>query len=138
MHAIGGMTGCWLTALFAQASVAGLDGTEIPGGWFDHHWIQLPYQMADSVAGMSYAFVMTTIICWIFHFIPGFRLRCSEEAEIIGIDDAECGEFLADYIALDTELRVTHTPSEMSDEHRDLAKDGPIGNEKAGGGRIDP
>ena len=49
-----------LTALFAQASVAGFDGTtEIPGGWLDHNYIQLGYQLADSVAGFAYSFGMT-------------------------------------------------------------------------------
>lgn len=27
------------------------------------------------------------------HYIPGLRLRASEEAEIVGIDDAYIGEF---------------------------------------------
>jgi ammonia channel protein AmtB len=59
-HAIGGITGNILTALFAQASVAGFDGfTVIPGGWLDHHYVQLGYQVADSLAGLSYSFVMT-------------------------------------------------------------------------------
>jgi Amt family ammonium transporter len=44
-HGIGGIWGCILTGLFAQASVAGLDGTVIPGGWIDHHYIQLGYQV---------------------------------------------------------------------------------------------
>lgn len=59
-HAIGGVVGNILTALFAQASVAGFDGfTKIPGGWLDHHWIQLPKHLADSAAGLGYSFVMT-------------------------------------------------------------------------------
>ena len=96
------MIGNVLTGLFAQASVAGFDGfTVIPGGWLDHHYIQLGYQVADSVAGMSYSFVMTTIILWLLHFIPGMRLRASEEAEILGIDDAEMGEFAYDYVGID-------------------------------------
>ena len=106
-HGIGGLVGCILTGLFAQASVAGFDGiTEIPGGWFDHNYIQLGYQIADAVTGMSYSFVMTTIICWILHFIPGMRLRASEEAEIVGIDDAYLGEFAYDYVGTDPELRL--------------------------------
>ncbi|KAI0826985.1 ammonium transporter [Trametes gibbosa] len=102
-HAVGGVIGNVLTALFAQASVAGFDGglAPIPGGWLDHHYIQLGYQIADSVAGLSYSFVMTTIILWIMHFIPGLRLRASEEAEILGIDDAEMGEFAYDYVGID-------------------------------------
>ena len=39
-HGIGGMVGDVMTGLFAQASIAWLDGvTEIPGGWFDHNWV---------------------------------------------------------------------------------------------------
>lgn len=62
-HAIGGVVGNVLTGLFAQASVAGFDGTTvIAGGWLDHNYIQLGYQLADSTAGMSYSFVMTVCI----------------------------------------------------------------------------
>ncbi len=35
------------------------------------------------------------------HFIPGLRLRASEEAEILGIDDVELGEFTYDYVGID-------------------------------------
>ena len=49
-----------LTALFAQASVAGFDGiTVIPGGWLDHHYVQLAIHLADSASGLGYSFVMT-------------------------------------------------------------------------------
>ena len=56
-----------LTALFAQSSVAGFDGIAvIPGGWLDHHYIQLGIQLADSTAGMSYSFVMTVSFPFLF------------------------------------------------------------------------
>lgn len=59
-HAIGGVVGNILTGIFAQASVAGFDGkTTIPGGWLDHHWPQVGFQLANSVAGMSYSFVVS-------------------------------------------------------------------------------
>jgi Amt family ammonium transporter len=104
-HAIGGIVGNILTGFFAQASVAGFDGiTVIPGGWLDHHYIQLGYQLADSVAGLSYSFVMTTIILWVMHYIPGLSLRMSEESEILGTDDAEMGEFAYDYVGIEQEL----------------------------------
>jgi Amt family ammonium transporter len=62
-HAIGGMVGNVLTALFAQSSVASADGsTPIAGGWLDRHWVQLGYQIADSCAGFGYSFVMT--VCY--------------------------------------------------------------------------
>ncbi len=38
------------------------------------------------------------------HYIPGLRLRASEEAEILGIDDAEMGEFAYDYVGLEQEI----------------------------------
>ena len=57
-----------LTGLFAQASIAHLDGfTVIPGGWLDKNYIQLAWQLADSVTGLSYSFVMTvrpSLIDW--------------------------------------------------------------------------
>jgi Amt family ammonium transporter len=60
VHAIGGLIGNILTGFFAQASVAGFDGTTaIPGGYLDHHWTQLGFQFANSFAGMAYTFVMT-------------------------------------------------------------------------------
>ncbi|KAJ2922702.1 hypothetical protein H1R20_g14395, partial [Candolleomyces eurysporus] len=104
-HGVGGIVGNLLTALFAQASVAGFDGiADIPGGWLDHNYIQLAYQIADSVAGFAWSFGVTTIILWIMHFIPGLRLRASEDAEILGIDDAEMGEFAYDYVGLEQEI----------------------------------
>ena len=36
--------------------------------------------------------------------IPGLRLRASEDAEILGIDDAEIGEFAYDYVELTREV----------------------------------
>jgi Amt family ammonium transporter len=38
------------------------------------------------------------------HYIPGLSLRGSEEAEILGIDDAYMGEFAYDYVGLEAEL----------------------------------
>ncbi|KZP11398.1 hypothetical protein FIBSPDRAFT_871327 [Athelia psychrophila] len=90
-HAIGGVVGNVLTGIFAQKSVAAFDGVSVIGGWLDGHFIQLGYQMADSVSRMSYSFVMTTIILWAIHFFPGgyLELRCSEESEVIGMDDGD-------------------------------------------------
>ncbi|KAG7528300.1 hypothetical protein FFLO_06263 [Filobasidium floriforme] len=108
LHGVGGGVGCALTALFGSASIAGLDGSDpIAGGWFDQNWIQLGYQVADSVAGSAYSFVLTTVICWLFHFIPFLRLRSAEEEEIVGIDEYWIGEWTHDYCAVDRELGVS-------------------------------
>ncbi|TFK23004.1 ammonium transporter [Coprinopsis marcescibilis] len=104
-HGVGGIVGNLLTGIFAQASVAALDGTtEIAGGWLDRNFIQFAYQIADSVAGFAWSFIVTTIILWTMHFIPGLRLRATEETEILGIDDAEMGEFAYDYVGLEQEI----------------------------------
>lgn len=96
-----------LTGIFAQKSVAGFDGlANIPGGWLDGHFVQLGWQLADSCAGFGYSFVMTTIILWVMHFIPGLSLRCNEEAEIVGMDDYDMGEFAYDYVGLEQDLGV--------------------------------
>ncbi|KAG5652697.1 hypothetical protein H0H81_004082 [Sphagnurus paluster] len=104
-HTVGGVVGNLLTAFFAQASVAGFDGiTVINGGWLDHHWIQLGYQAADSVTGLSYSFVMTTVILWVMHYIPGLSLRSDERTEILGVDDTEMGEYAYDYVGIEPEI----------------------------------
>jgi len=108
-HAVGGVVGNILTAFFAQSSVAHFDGTTvIPGGWFDHNWVQLGIQVADSAAGMSYSFVVTTLILWVMHYIPGLTLRVSEEDEILGIDDTEMGELAYDYVGIEQEIQPLH------------------------------
>lgn len=94
VHGVGGLVGNVLTAFFAADYIAHLDGvTEIPGGFLNQNYIQLGYQLADSVTGGCYSFVVTTLILFIMNMIPGLHLRASEEAEILGIDDAEIGEF---------------------------------------------
>jgi Amt family ammonium transporter len=104
-HGIGGIVGNILTAFFAADYIAHLDGsTTINGGWLNHHWIQLGYQLADSVAGFAYAFGGTCIILFIMNLIPGLSLRASPESEILGIDDAELGEFAYDYVELTREV----------------------------------
>jgi Amt family ammonium transporter len=49
---------------------------------------------------MAYSFVGTCIILFILNLIPGMSLRAPEEDEIMGIDDAEIGEFAYDYVEI--------------------------------------
>ncbi|KAI1320241.1 ammonium transporter [Xylariaceae sp. FL0255] len=105
VHAVGGVVGNILTGFFAADYIAHLDGTTIiPGGWINHNYIQLAYQLADSVAGGAYSFGGTVIILFVINLIPGLKLRASEDAEILGIDDAEIGEFAYDYVELTREV----------------------------------
>lgn len=84
--------GCQLTT--CRDYIARLDGsTQIDGGWLNRNYIQLVYQLADSVAGIAYSFGGSCIILFLINLIPGLGLRSKEEDEIVGIDDAELGEF---------------------------------------------
>lgn len=109
VHGMGGLVGNVCTAFFASKYIAALDGVSrgenaIDGGWVDHHWMQLAYQLADSVTGGVYSFVGTCVILFILNLLPGLQIRATEEAEILGIDDAEIGEFAYDYVELTREV----------------------------------
>ncbi|PBP22576.1 ammonium transporter [Diplocarpon rosae] len=121
---VGGMTWCvldyrlerkWSTVGFCSGVIAGLVAVT-PGSGFVPAWAaviygvcgaagaNLGYQIADSVAGAAYSFFGTCIILCVMNLIPGLSLRASEEAEILGIDDAEIGEFAYDYVELTREV----------------------------------
>ncbi len=59
MHGIGGLLGNILTGIFAQKSIALANGQIIEGGWIDKHFVQMGWQLANSVAGSVYSFVVT-------------------------------------------------------------------------------
>jgi ammonium transporter, Amt family len=105
MHGIGGYAGNVMTGLFAADYVAHLDGVStIPGGWIEHNWIQLGYQLAGATAYvrymnntndriMAYSFTVSFIILSIMNLIPWLRLRVDEKTEMDGLDAASIGEF---------------------------------------------
>jgi Amt family ammonium transporter len=90
-------------------------------------------------SAVGWSMVLTTMLCWIFHFVPGLRLRASEEGEIVGIDDAYCGEFTNDYIGLEPGLHL-HRVDSSEHSSRDFARAPqsqlPV-DEKVGGVRVD-
>jgi ammonium transporter, Amt family len=88
--------------------------------------VQLGYQLADSVAGFSYSFVMTSVILFIMNFIPGLSLRVAPEEEEIGLDDGQIGEFAYDYVELQRHTSdITHAHAES------LSGSGDVQPEKA-------
>ncbi|KAK3366293.1 ammonium transporter AmtB-like domain-containing protein [Lasiosphaeria ovina] len=100
-HGVGGIIGNLLTGLFAANYIAHLDGaTVIAGGWVNQNYVQLGFQLADSVAGFSYSFVMTCVILFLMNLVPGLSLRVSAEEEELGLDDGQLGEFAYDYVEL--------------------------------------
>ena len=109
------------TAFFATRQVSRLSGQDA-SGWLDQNWVQLGYQLADTFAGGLYSFLVTCIILFILNIIPGLQLRADENAEILGIDDAEIGEFAYDYVELTREVinDMDENGSRYSAEPHDL------------------
>lgn len=111
LHGIGGMVGSFLTGIFAQESsmfisllapvesssvfeftmlmitlVSMLDGITSASGGLDGNGIQIGKQFAEITAISSYSFVVTAILLYVLNYIPGMKLRISEEAEMMGLD----------------------------------------------------
>lgn len=100
-HGVAGIVGLVFNGLFAADYIIGLDGVStgiITGGWINHNYKQLYIQIAYIVACSAYAFVMSAILAYAVNAIPGLKLRASEEAELLGMDDDQLGEFAYDYV----------------------------------------
>lgn len=106
-HGLAGIVGLIFNGFFATDAIIGLDGVNTAGedvkgagggGGLVGNWKQLYIQIAVIVAASAYTFVMSTIIAYGINFIPGLKLRASEEAELLGLDDDQMGEFAYDYV----------------------------------------
>lgn len=99
-HGVAGMIGLIFNGLFGASYIIGLDGvnTGLTGGWIDHDWALLGKQIAYIAAASAWAFVVSALIAFVIDKIPGLKLRASEEAELLGMDDDQLGEFAYDYV----------------------------------------
>jgi len=99
-HGVGGIVGLIFNAFFAADYIIGLDGvnTGVTGGFLNGNFRLLYVQIAYIVACCSYMFVVSAIIAKGIDMIPGLHLRASEEAELLGMDDDQHGEFAYDYV----------------------------------------
>jgi Amt family ammonium transporter len=94
------MVGLLFNGLFTHGWVIGLDGVNggYAGGFVEKNWKQLYIQFTVLCAGTAYAFVVSAILAKLVDLIPGLKLRASEEAELLGLDDDQHGEFSYDYV----------------------------------------
>jgi len=100
-HGVAGFLGLWANAFFGASYIIGLDGVNLeygPVGWVEHNWKQLYIQFAYSIACLAWAFGVSAILAFGINKIPGLHLRASEEAELLGMDDDQLGEFAYDYV----------------------------------------
>lgn len=116
------MVGLIFNGFFASGKIIGLDGvnTGAIGGFLDGNFELIGWQIAAIVASSSYAFVMSAIIAKIIDVIPGLKLRASEEAELLGMDDDQHGEFSYDYVEVRRDFLAWSPPSGEPAEEGDL------------------
>lgn len=96
-----GVLGLLANALFGATYIIGLDGVStgsVTGGWVSHHYRMLYVQVAYICAACGWSFVVSLILAYAINYIPGLHLRASEEAELLGMDDDQLGEFAYDYV----------------------------------------
>lgn len=133
------MVGLMFNGFFGSGAIIGLDGVNVglTGGFLDHHYQQFYIQLAYLVACTSYSFVMSAILAKAIDMIPGLHLRATEEAELLGMDDDQHGEFSYDYVEVrrdflawaphqqeQTKDGVRITPQHGIEEHAYLANGG--------------
>jgi Amt family ammonium transporter len=110
-HAIGGIVGLIFNGFFAADYIISLDGINTGGGFLNHNYKQLYIQVAYVVAAIAYSFVVSAIIAKAIDMIPGLHLRASTEAELLGMDDDQHGEFAYDYVEVRRDY-LAWTPAE--------------------------
>lgn len=120
-HGVAGMVGLFFNGIFAASYIIGLDGVntgQINGGWIEHNWKQMYMQIAYIAATTGWSFVISAAIAWIVNKIPGLHLRASEEAELLGMDDDQLGEFAYDYVEVRRDY-LAWTPAKDQPEGAD-------------------
>ncbi|MFC4602249.1 ammonium transporter [Rhodococcus kronopolitis] len=94
VHLVGGLVGTLLVGLVAtEEAPAGVDGL-FYGGGIDQLW----RQAVGAGAVLLYSLVATTVIALVLKYTIG--LRVSDEAEAVGVDEAEHAENAYDFAAL--------------------------------------
>ncbi|ORZ37684.1 ammonium transporter AmtB-like domain-containing protein [Catenaria anguillulae PL171] len=116
IHGVGGTLGGFLTGIFADKAFIALDGTEKLGGAMSGHPMQIVYQLASIGAGIGWSFFVTLAIAFIMDKC-GLKLRASAEDEEYGMDHAQMGEFVHDYVA----DRVSNSIEMKRSGSRDIA-----------------
>ncbi|CCH58939.1 hypothetical protein TBLA_0B00960 [Henningerozyma blattae CBS 6284] len=112
LHGVGGCIGSVFTGIFAADYINATAGeyiSPIKGGWINHHWKQVGYQLAAICSTIIWTVVCTGIILLLMNQIPHLRLRLRPEDEELGTDEVEIGEFTY-------EERVIYTPTSHSPE----------------------
>ncbi|KAF2000584.1 ammonium transporter 2 [Amniculicola lignicola CBS 123094] len=121
-HGVAGMVGLIFNGIFATNYIIGLDGVNnglFVGGFIENNYKQLYIQFAYVIAVTAYTFVVSALLAFTIDKIPGLHLRASEEAELLGMDDDQLGEFAYDYVEVRRDY-LAWTPAKqdpINEEH---------------------
>lgn len=99
IHGVGGCVGSVCTGIFAADyvnSFAGDYASPIKGGWINHHYKQVGYQLAAMCSTIVWSVVLTAIILLIMDHVPHCQLRLGPDEEERGTDEVEIGEYIFD------------------------------------------
>ncbi|KAJ1647540.1 hypothetical protein J3B02_003637 [Coemansia erecta] len=131
VHGIGGILGVFLTGVFANKSVIGLDGTVSAGGLINGNGRQLYIQLAALAASAAWSFTVSFIVLKIMNYIPFFRFRVDPDAEEHGLDFTELGEagysFMREIVEINqsppstrSSVRSFHETASIKDPKKDM------------------
>lgn len=113
-HGIAGMIGLLFNGIFGSSTVAGYDNvTDHAGGWIDHNWKQLYIQLVYILATTAYSGGVTAVLCFVINKIPGLHLRVDYDAEEMGVDEDQIGEFAYDYVEVRRDFLDWGVPKNM-------------------------
>ncbi|KAJ3008661.1 UNVERIFIED_CONTAM: hypothetical protein HDU68_003002 [Siphonaria sp. JEL0065] len=100
-HAVGGAFGMILTGIFAQSEITTIAASpSAPAGWLSGVWIQMAIQLAGIASVGAWTAAWTVVIVLVINCIPGLKMRCHKDAEVMGLDAYEVGEDSYPYIAV--------------------------------------
>ncbi|KAL3232439.1 Ammonium transporter MEP2 [Nakaseomyces bracarensis] len=133
LHGVGGCIGSVFTGIFAADYVNATAGqyiAPIDGGWINHHWKQVGYQLAAICATIAWTVTITAILLIVMDKIPFLRLRLRPEEEEQGTDETEIGEFTyqedQEYIPEPVRSRNSVAPQNMNSLDDKIASSAPV------------
>jgi len=99
-HGVAGVIGLLFNGVFAADYIISLDGVSvsIPGGLMQRNFKQPFVQFIYVALVAAYVFTVTALICKAMDLVPGLKLRGSDEAETVGMDEYDIGEFVQDFV----------------------------------------
>ncbi|KAM9917239.1 hypothetical protein OXX59_009472, partial [Metschnikowia pulcherrima] len=79
-------------------------------------WKQLYIQIVYILATTAYSAGVTAVLCFVMNKIPGLQLRVDYDAEEMGVDEDQIGEFAYDYVEVRRDFLDWGVPQNMQND----------------------